>query len=114
MARLRAVEHGRTALMAADRGISRLRRSRGRVYDATGFQRARRLVAEVTAGRDPYDGNRLGALPEVPLVIVAIGFAGAGGRQESAHVGSRAHVVSDGAERVGDPSEGYPGLGRYL
>jgi apolipoprotein N-acyltransferase len=72
MVRLRAVEHGRAALMASTVGVSGFVGPDGRVSGATGFN-----TAEVVS-RDMYLGNgrtlatRVGFWPEVVLVGLAV------------------------------------------
>ncbi|WP_436970777.1 apolipoprotein N-acyltransferase [Micromonospora rifamycinica] len=72
MVRLRAVEHGRAALMASTVGVSGFVAPDGRVSDATGFNTRAVVVRQVTlsAGRTP--ATRAGGWPESALVGLAV------------------------------------------
>jgi apolipoprotein N-acyltransferase len=80
MSRLRAVEHGRTVLVAATSGISAVVSPDGEVVARAPERTARTLVAQV----DLHDGTtiatRLGTLPEWLLVVVGLGAAALGTR----------------------------------
>ena len=54
MVRLRAVEHGRDALMASTVGVSAFVGTDGRVHDATGFNAAAVVVRELRLGDGAY------------------------------------------------------------
>jgi apolipoprotein N-acyltransferase len=74
MVRLRAVEHGRSALMASTVGVSAFVDADGTVYDATQFN-ARAVIArgvDLTTTRTM--ATSLGIIPELALVVGALGF----------------------------------------
>ncbi|HEX6969844.1 MAG TPA: apolipoprotein N-acyltransferase [Micromonosporaceae bacterium] len=78
MVRLRAVEHGRTALMASTVGVSGFVSADGRVSDATGFFTPAVVVRTVPLADGRTPATRLGAGPEIALTLVAVGvLAGA-------------------------------------
>ncbi|MFV2100890.1 apolipoprotein N-acyltransferase [Micromonospora sp. LOL_024] len=72
MVRLRAVEHGRPALMASTVGVSGFVTPDGRVSDATGFNTRAVVVRQLqlTGGRTL--ATRVGVLPEVVLAGLAV------------------------------------------
>jgi apolipoprotein N-acyltransferase len=72
MSRLRAVEHGRTVLVAATSGISQIVQPDGSVTATTGEFEQRVLVEEVTLRSTLTLADRVGALPELLLTIVAV------------------------------------------
>jgi apolipoprotein N-acyltransferase len=72
MVRLRAVEHGRDALMSSTVGVSAFVDPAGNVYDATQFN-AKAVIERTVVLRDGRTvATRLGFLPELALVGVAI------------------------------------------
>jgi apolipoprotein N-acyltransferase len=73
MVRLRAVEHGRVALMASTVGVSGFVGPDGRVSGATGFFTPALVVQEVQLGDGRTLATRLGLWPEVALVAAAVG-----------------------------------------
>jgi apolipoprotein N-acyltransferase len=73
MVRLRAVEHGREALMASTVGVSGFVGADGGVSGATGFNTAAVVVREMRLGEGRTVATRLGVWPEV----VFVGLAGA-------------------------------------
>jgi apolipoprotein N-acyltransferase len=73
MVRLRAVEHGRYALMASTVGVSGFVDAHGRVYGATSFFSAAIVVRELHVGAGRTLATRLGPAPEYLLVVVALG-----------------------------------------
>ncbi len=77
MVRLRAVEHGRPALMASTVGVSGFVDPAGHVFDATGFNTQAVIVRAIrpAAGRTIATG--LGVLPELVLVVIAAVLVGA-------------------------------------
>ena len=78
MVRLRAVEHGRVALMASTVGVSGFVDPDGRVSGATGFFTPAVVVRQVHLGEGHTLATRLGVWPEVMLVALAVGgLAGA-------------------------------------
>jgi apolipoprotein N-acyltransferase len=73
MVRLRAVEHGRPALMASTVGVSAFVTPDGAVHDASHFNTPATLVGELHLRSARTIATELGALPEAVLVIVALG-----------------------------------------
>ncbi|TDC28403.1 apolipoprotein N-acyltransferase, partial [Micromonospora sp. KC213] len=87
MVRLRAVEHGRTALMASTVGVSGFATPDGRVSGATGFNTRAVVVRQVTLAGGRTPATRVGVWPEVVLtglavavLLVAVGLRRAGRR----------------------------------
>jgi apolipoprotein N-acyltransferase len=78
MVRLRAVEHGRDALMSSTVGVSAFVDSAGNVYDATQFNAVAVIERTVALRTTRTMATRLGYLPELALVVVALGFLVAG------------------------------------
>ncbi len=81
MSRLRAVEHGRTVLVAATSGISAVVDADGEVVARADERTVRTLVEEVTLHEGTTLATRLGALPEwllgaLGLLAAAAGAAG--------------------------------------
>jgi apolipoprotein N-acyltransferase len=74
MVRLRAVEHGRDALMASTVGISAFADATGATHAETGFNEAAVILDELHLGTARTLATRLGAIPE--YLIVAVGLAG--------------------------------------
>ena len=68
MVRLRAVEHGREALMASTVGVSGFVGADGRVTGATGFNTAAVVVRQMHLGDARTLATRLGWWPEVALL----------------------------------------------
>jgi apolipoprotein N-acyltransferase len=78
MVRLRAVEHGRDALMVSTVGISGFATADGRGHDATGFNMRAVRVRELRLGTDRTLASELGPAPEYMLVgLGVLGLAGA-------------------------------------
>jgi apolipoprotein N-acyltransferase len=71
MVRLRAVEHGRDALMVSTVGISGFVTPDGRVRDATAFNTPAAEVREVRLRGTRTLATRLGAGPEYVLLAAA-------------------------------------------
>jgi apolipoprotein N-acyltransferase len=79
MVRLRAVEHGRDALMVSTVGISGFATADGRVFDATGFNVRAVRVRELRLGTNRTLATELGPAAEGMLVgLGLLGLAGAG------------------------------------
>jgi apolipoprotein N-acyltransferase len=76
MVRLRAVEHGRPALMASTVGISAFVDPSGTVHDATSFNVRAVIVRELSLGTARTMATRLGPFPELALVAVALAVIG--------------------------------------
>jgi apolipoprotein N-acyltransferase len=78
MVRLRAIEHGRSALMASTVGVSGFVDAHGTVYDATDFNTQEVVVRELAPSGARTLATRLGYWPEVLLVVLFLGvLAGA-------------------------------------
>jgi apolipoprotein N-acyltransferase len=73
MVRLRAVEHGRDALMASTVGISAFVTADGKVHDATEFDTRAVIVRQLHLGSGRTLATRLGAGPEAGLTVAAVG-----------------------------------------
>ncbi|MEW2145723.1 apolipoprotein N-acyltransferase [Micromonospora vinacea] len=71
MVRLRAVEHGRPALMASTVGVSGFVAPDGRVSDATGFNTREVVVRQMRLDDGRTLATRLGWWPEVALAALA-------------------------------------------
>nr|WP_246017446.1 apolipoprotein N-acyltransferase [Micromonospora pisi] len=72
MVQLRAVEHGREALMASTVGVSGFVGADGRVTGATGFNTPAVVVRQVHLGNTRTVATRVGLWPEVVLVGLAV------------------------------------------
>ncbi|MFE9692196.1 apolipoprotein N-acyltransferase [Micromonospora sp. NPDC005806] len=72
MVRLRAVEHGRSALMASTVGVSGFVTPDGRVDGATGFNTAAVVVRQMRLGDGRTPATRAGVWPEVALAALAV------------------------------------------
>ncbi|GID27980.1 apolipoprotein N-acyltransferase [Paractinoplanes brasiliensis] len=72
MVRLRAVEHGREALMASTVGVSGFVGTDGRVHDASGFNVAAVMVRDMRLGATTTLATRLGRWPETAMVALAV------------------------------------------
>lgn len=76
MSRLRAVEHGRTILVAATSGISAIVAPDGKMIDQSGEFTPDIQVASVPARTERTMADRVGARPEWALALLAVGAAG--------------------------------------
>ena len=72
MVRLRAVEHGRHALMASTVGVSGFVDAHGRVYGATSFFTPAVIVRELRIDDGRTLATRLGAVPEYLIILGAL------------------------------------------
>jgi apolipoprotein N-acyltransferase len=72
MVRLRAVEHGRPALMASTVGVSAFIDEAGKVYDATQFNAEAVIAREVVLRDGRTMATRLNVLPELALAGLAV------------------------------------------
>jgi apolipoprotein N-acyltransferase len=72
MVRLRAVEHGRSSLMASTVGVSAFVDTHGRVSQATGFNTASVVVAELPRSDARTLATDIGAAPEYCLVGLTV------------------------------------------
>jgi len=79
MVRLRAVEHGRDAVMVSTVGISAFVDARGRTFDATGFNTRAVAVRELALGSARTLADEIGPAAEYMLVgLGVLALAGAG------------------------------------
>ncbi|WP_250003877.1 apolipoprotein N-acyltransferase [Actinoplanes sp. M2I2] len=72
MVRLRAVEHGREALMVSTVGVSAFAGTAGQVYDSSGFNVGATMVRDMRLGGPTTLATRLGHWPELAMVALAI------------------------------------------
>ncbi|MGX6607168.1 apolipoprotein N-acyltransferase [Micromonosporaceae bacterium Da 78-11] len=72
MVRLRAVEHGREALMGSTVGVSGFVDTTGAVHGATGFNTAAVVVRDMHLGGSRTVATRLGHWPEVAAIVLTI------------------------------------------
>ncbi|SCL72665.1 apolipoprotein N-acyltransferase [Micromonospora peucetia] len=72
MVRLRAIEHGRPALMASTVGVSGFVAPDGRVSDATGFNTRAVVVRQLRLDDGRTLATRVGLWPEVALATLAV------------------------------------------
>jgi apolipoprotein N-acyltransferase len=72
MVRLRAVEHGREALMVSTVGVSAFAGTAGQVYSSSGFNVAAVMVRDMHLGATTTLATRLGHWPELVMVALAI------------------------------------------
>jgi apolipoprotein N-acyltransferase len=72
MVRLRAVEHGRSALMSSTVGVSAFVDETGAVFDATPFNAPAVIVREVQLATARTIATELGFIPELALVVAAL------------------------------------------
>jgi apolipoprotein N-acyltransferase len=72
MGRLRAVEHGRTVLVAATSGISAVIAPDGTLVDTAGIFTRRVMVHEVPTRDGLTPATRLGAAPELVLSLAGL------------------------------------------
>jgi apolipoprotein N-acyltransferase len=143
MVRLRAVEHGRDALMASTVGISAFVTADGRVHQATDFNTAAVTVDKLSTGSARTLATRVAAAPEYALAALALlallaaaglrrrarraappeaaaspGAAAAGTRAPTTAAGAAARIegtdVSEGTDTPQQHDPGYPGVGRVL
>ncbi|HLT10727.1 MAG TPA: apolipoprotein N-acyltransferase [Micromonosporaceae bacterium] len=73
MVRLRAVEHGRPALMASTVGVSAFVDESGNVYDATAFNAPAVIRRDISLTTGRTIATSLGIIPEVALTAAALG-----------------------------------------
>ncbi|MFC3381752.1 apolipoprotein N-acyltransferase [Couchioplanes azureus] len=72
MVRLRAVEHGREALMVSTVGVSAFAGADGRVHAATGFNVEAVVLREMRVGGPRTLATRLGQWPELAMVALTL------------------------------------------
>ncbi len=78
MVRLRAIEHGRPALMASTVGISGFVAADGTVTDASGFNTRHVAVRTLRLGERRTLATRVGVLPELVIGLAGLAAVGAG------------------------------------
>jgi apolipoprotein N-acyltransferase len=78
MVRLRAVEHGRPALMASTVGVSAFVDETGNVYEPTQFNTKAVITRDLALRSGRTMATYLGAGPELALCVVAVGVVMAG------------------------------------
>ncbi|MGN5240309.1 MULTISPECIES: apolipoprotein N-acyltransferase [unclassified Rhodococcus (in: high G+C Gram-positive bacteria)] len=76
MSRVRAVEHGRTVVVAATSGVSAVVDPDGRVQQRTALFEPAALVAHVPLRQDATLASRFGPVPELALCVGAVVAAG--------------------------------------
>nr|WP_221377674.1 apolipoprotein N-acyltransferase [Actinoplanes polyasparticus] len=72
MVRLRAVEHGREALMVSTVGVSAFAGTAGQVYDSSGFNVGAVMVRDMRLGGTTTLATRLGHWPEMAMTALAV------------------------------------------
>lgn len=72
MVRLRAVEHGRDALMASTVGVSAFVTADGRVWDASGWNTRAVLVRQLRPATERTLASEIGPIPEYVLVGLGV------------------------------------------
>ncbi|MGH3822878.1 MAG: apolipoprotein N-acyltransferase, partial [Pseudonocardiaceae bacterium] len=95
ISRVRAVEHGRTVLVAATSGVSAVIAPDGTVEQETRLFTADALVARISLAAGTTLATRLGSAPEWALVAMgAVGMAAASVMRDRADGGDRRGVAS--------------------
>jgi apolipoprotein N-acyltransferase len=96
MSRLRAIEHGRTVLIASTSGISAIIRPDGSFAGELGESGAGYLVAKVPLRDEMTISDRLGGWPEAAAVVVAVALVLAAGllNRRDRRVGSTVTPIS--------------------
>jgi apolipoprotein N-acyltransferase len=74
MVRLRAVEHGRPAVMASTVGVSAFVDPAGTVYDATRFNAPATIERDLALRSTRTLATTVGEIPELALVVVSLGL----------------------------------------
>jgi apolipoprotein N-acyltransferase len=106
MSRVRAVEHGRTVVVAATSGVSAIVDPDGSVQQRTPLFEPAALVAQVPLRADVTLASRLGPIPELVLCVGAVVAAGL------ALVRSRRQNAGPGADPA-PGTAGAPAPGRF-
>lgn len=104
MSRVRAVEHGRTVVVAATSGVSAIVDPDGSVQQRTPLFVPAALVAQVPLRTDVTLASRLGPIPELVLcvgAVVAAGLALVRGRRRNAGAGAHPGPGNAGAPAPG-------------
>lgn len=96
MVRLRAVEHGRPALMASTVGVSGFVSPDGRVSDATGFNTRAIVVRQLHLADGRTLATRVGLWPEVVLTVLAVAALAAAGMRRRVRGGPTAGTPARG------------------
>ncbi|GAB3442814.1 apolipoprotein N-acyltransferase [Streptomonospora sediminis] len=104
--RLRAVEHGRPAVVAATSGISAVVTAQGEVTYRSPEARPAVHVAELQAMSGLTPATRLGPLPEAALCAVAAGAVAAAGVAARRNGGGRTRRNRPAAAGAGPPGAG--------
>ena len=76
MSRVRAVEHSRTVAVPVTSGVSAVIMPDGKIAQKTGMFMADSLVQKVPLRSSETPATRLGVLPEMALLLVAVGGLG--------------------------------------
>ncbi|MER7279983.1 apolipoprotein N-acyltransferase [Dactylosporangium sp. NPDC000244] len=98
MVRLRAVEHGRDALMASTVGISAFAGHTGTTSGETEFDKPGVILAELHLGTERTLATRLGAIPEYVIAALAMALIAAAriGRRRRTTVTDITHTAEPG------------------
>jgi apolipoprotein N-acyltransferase len=96
MVRLRAVEHGRDAMMVSTVGVSGFVDSYGSVHQQTGFNTESVKVRAVHLASSRTLATRLGALPETAAVVLAMAALAAAFVLRR----GRRKIIGDGADKA--------------
>nr|BFE58641.1 apolipoprotein N-acyltransferase [Dactylosporangium thailandense] len=98
MVRLRAVEHGRDALMASTVGISAFASHTGTTSGETEFDKPGVILAELHLGAERTLATRLGAIPEYVIAALAMALIAAAriGRRRRTTVTDTTHTAEPG------------------
>ena len=99
MSRLRAVEHGRTVVVAATSGVSAIVAADGSVLQQSPLFEPAALVAQVPLRTTTTLASRLGPIPELVLCVGAVAAAGA------ALVRARRHHTAESRPQPGHGTE---------
>lgn len=75
MSRVRAVEHGRSVLIAATSGVSAIITPTGEVRQQSEVFTAQALTDEIALRSDLTPATRLGAVPEIALAVIVLSLA---------------------------------------
>ncbi|WP_419722130.1 nitrilase-related carbon-nitrogen hydrolase [Rhodococcus globerulus] len=75
MSRVRAVEHGRTVLIAATSGVSAIITPAGVVRQQSDIFTAQALTDEIAVRSDLTLATRVGSVPEIALAVIVLSLA---------------------------------------
>ncbi|MBT0568136.1 apolipoprotein N-acyltransferase [Williamsia sp. CHRR-6] len=106
MSQIRAVEHGRSVVVAATTGVSAIVEPDGRLRSRTSFFTPATLVARIPLHTDQTVATRIGPLPQhLAVGLTLIGFLVSVGRR----IRLNRHLAASGSDRsVGDLSPTDP------